>query len=51
MSCDHLRPALEDIEGLSQLGVALVRGDEEGIVRRELARRLPHTSIAVNSGE
>ena len=42
MSCDHLGPALEQIEGLGQLGVALVRGDEERVVRREFARRLPY---------
>src|SRR5882672_2979231 len=42
MSCDHFGPTLEHIEGLGQLGVALVRGDEERVVRRELARRLPH---------
>ena len=42
MSSDHLGPALEQSERLGQLGIALVRGDEERIVRRELARRLPH---------
>ena len=41
MSCDHFGPALEHVEGLGQLGVALVRGDEERVVRGELAGRLP----------
>ena len=31
MSRDLLEPALEDIEGLGQLGIALVGGDEERI--------------------
>src|SRR4051812_7768375 len=43
MSCDHRGPALEQIDSLGQLGIALVRRDEERIVRREFARRLPHT--------
>jgi hypothetical protein len=41
MSCDHLGSTLEHVEGLGQLGVALVRGDKERVVRGELAGRLP----------
>jgi len=42
MSCDHLWTALEEIEGLGQLGVALIGSDKEGVVGCELARRLSH---------
>ena len=42
MSCDHLRTALEEIEGLGQLGVALVRCDEERVVRGQLAGGFSH---------
>ena len=41
MSGDQARTALEPVEGLRQLGVALVRCDEEGIVRGQLAGCLP----------
>jgi hypothetical protein len=44
MSCDHVEPALEQIEGLGQLGVALVGRDEERIVSSAFASfstRLP----------
>lgn len=52
MSCDHLGPTLEDMDGLGQLGVVLVRGDEERIVRIVSLRVVFHTpSIAMNSGE
>ena len=41
MSCDYLRPALEHIEGLGQLGIALVWRDKERVVRGQLAGRFP----------
>ena len=41
MSIDYFGPALEHIEGLGQLGVALVRCDEERVVCGQLASRFP----------
>src|SRR5882672_2265447 len=42
MSSDHLGPALEHIEGLGQLGVALVGCDEERVVRGQFAGGFPY---------
>ena len=51
MSSDHVGPALEQIEGLGQLGIALVRVTKNALCVVSL-RVVFHTpSIAMNSGE